>query len=232
MTEVTPFYEKQVQCLLCKNSFSTTKIRSRFVKVNRHDGDFCPIYASSDINPLLYNINVCPSCGFSSTEDFNRYIVPTIQEELEEKISLHWTKQDYGKIRNYEKAINTYKLGAYCALIKREKKITIAGLYLRTAWLYRHIEKEKQEQRFLRLAVHEYIESYSTGDFQGTSMTEVKLTYLIAELLRRLEQYEDAARYLSKVLEKQKSSTEPKIIEMARNRWQEMRGAYKEALSG
>ncbi|WP_244888201.1 DUF2225 domain-containing protein [[Bacillus] enclensis] len=60
MTELTPYYDKKIQCLACRHSYSTTKIRSRFVKVKGHESDFCPVYGSDEINPLLYNVSVCP----------------------------------------------------------------------------------------------------------------------------------------------------------------------------
>jgi uncharacterized protein len=231
MTVVTPFYDKKTQCLSCKHSFSTTKIRSRFVKLSGYDSDFCPVYQADEINPLLYNVSVCPKCGFSYTDDFTAYIPPVLKSELKEKISLHWQPQDYGKLRSYEDAINTYKLAAYCALIKKEKKLTIAGLYLRTAWLYRKTDDQEQERRFINLATHEYIDAYMTEGTSGSLMSETKLLYIIAELLRRQNKIEESVIYLSKVIGKQRLSTEPKIIDMARERWYEIREEYKESKS-
>ncbi|MBN8193566.1 DUF2225 domain-containing protein [Bacillus sp. NTK074B] len=231
MTVVTPFYDKKTQCLSCKHSYSTIRIRSRFVKLSGYDTDFCPLYESDEVNPLLYNVSVCPVCGFSYTDDFTSYILPVLKAELEEKISLHWKPQDYGKIRSYEDAINTYKLAAYCALIKKEKKMTIAGLYLRTAWLYRKIGERDQERRFINLATHEYIDSYLTDNVSGSLMSETKLLYIIAELLRRQDKIDESVAYLSRVISKQHLSTEPNIIEMARDRWYEIREGYKETKS-
>ncbi|MCA1064952.1 DUF2225 domain-containing protein [Rossellomorea sp. AcN35-11] len=229
MTVVTPFYDKKTQCLSCKHSYTTTRIKTRFVKLAGYDSDFCPLYESEEINPLLYNVSVCPRCGFSYTDDFTKYIPPVLKAELEKKISLHWQPQDYGKHRSCEDAINTYKLAAYCALIKKEKKVTIAGLYLRTAWLYRKISEKEHERRFINLATHEYIDAYMTDGVSGTLMSETKLLYIIAELLRRQDKIEDAVAYLNKVISKQHLSTEPKIIEMAKDRWYEIREIYKEA---
>ncbi|PFG04889.1 hypothetical protein ATG71_1685 [Bacillus sp. es.034] len=231
MTVVTPFYDKKTQCLSCKHSYSTIRIRSRFVKLSGYDSDFCPLYESDEVNPLLYNVSVCPQCGFSYTDDFTVYIPPVLKAELEKKISLHWQPQDYGKVRSYEDAINTYKLAAYCALIKKEKKVTIAGLYLRTAWLYRKMADKEQERRFINLAAHEYIDAYLTDGASGSLMSETKLLYIIAELLRRQDKIDEAVAYLSKVISKQHLSTEPKIIEMARERWYEIREMHKEMKS-
>ncbi|MGD6968183.1 DUF2225 domain-containing protein [Rossellomorea vietnamensis] len=229
MTEITPFYQKNLECLSCKNSFRTTKIRSRFIKLRCHETDFRPVYQDEKINPLLYNVNVCPACGFSFTDDFNRYIVPALKTEIQEKLSAHWTEQDFGGSRSTLEAINTYKLAILSGTLKREKSVTMAGLYLRTAWLYRSIENEEQENRFMTLAMNTYITTYTNEDFAGMGMSETKILYLIAELQLRLQKYREAASYFSKVLSKQKNSLEPRIVEMARDRWQEMREDYRKA---
>ena len=57
----------------------------------------------------------------------------------------------------------------------------------------------------------------------GTQMSETRVLYLIAELSRRIGDVEYATRYFSKVIEKQSTSLEPKIVEMAKERWQEIR---------
>jgi uncharacterized protein (DUF2225 family) len=81
----------------------------------------------------------------------------------------------------------------------------------------------EQEQRFMKLALMEYEESNKTDDFRGTQMSEFKLLYLTGELSRKTNKTEQAIYYFSKVIERQRQSVEPKIIEMARERWQEIR---------
>ncbi|MBS4173939.1 DUF2225 domain-containing protein [Bacillus sp. FJAT-49736] len=225
MDQLSPFYEKSFECYLCKGTFTSLKIRSRFVKVDYYDKDFCPNYKTKELNPVLYNIYVCPHCGFSFSDEFSKHIIPVIKSELIEKVSNHWVHQDFGQNRSIQQAINAYKLASYCAVIKQEKKVTIAGIFLRIAWLYRLLEKEQEQQRFLQIAVQEYKDSYINEDFLGTQMSEMKLLYLIAEILRRTDQYDEAVYYFSKVIEKQSSATERTIVEMARDQWNEMRKA-------
>nr|WP_318565235.1 DUF2225 domain-containing protein [Peribacillus simplex] len=71
-----PLYDKNMECLLCKQKSTTKKVRSRFVEVAKYDTDFCPIHADSAVNSLYYNIFVCPHCSFSYSEDFSRYFPP------------------------------------------------------------------------------------------------------------------------------------------------------------
>lgn len=54
-------------------------------------------------------------------------------------------------------------------------------------------------------------------------MTEVRVAYLAAELSRRLGERDIAIRYFSTVIEQQRTSSETKIIEMAKEAWGEMR---------
>jgi len=126
-----------------------------------------------------------------------------------------------------EEGIMTYKLGILSGTLKKEKFVNMAGLALRTAWLYRLQDKQEEEIRFLEMARNRYAESYSNDDYNGTQMSESRMLYLIAELSRKIGDIEYATRYFSKVIEKQNSSLEPTIVEMAKDRWHEIR-AQKE----
>lgn len=94
---------------------------------------------------------------------------------------------------------------------------------MRLAWLYRTYKVPEQEKRFMRLALQEYMASYSNDDFLGTHMSEVRILYLIGELHRRLGETKQAILYFSKVIAKKKETIETGIIAMAHERWQEIR---------
>jgi uncharacterized protein len=227
MAQLEPLYDKKYNCSMCEQPFTTKKVRSRFVKVLRYDTDFAPLYAEEFENPNLYYVNVCPSCGFSFTDEFSSYFTPGSKKAISEKICSQWVPREFSRSRTIQEAMNTYKLGAYCSALKKEKHIVTAGLYIRLAWLYRLQENEEQEIRFLKLALAEYTESYSKGDFRGTQVSELRVMYLIAELSRRTGNSQDSVRFLSRVIEKQRQSVEPQIIQMAKDRWQEMREDQK-----
>mgnify|MGYP006417068607 CR=1 FL=1 len=223
MNQIEPLYDKKYTCAMCESTFTTKKVRSRFVKVLNFDTDFAPLYADGFENPNFYYINVCPDCGYSFTDDFSSYFPPGAKQVIQDKICSQWVPHDYGAERTIQDALNTFKLAAYSSMLKKEKHIVTAGLYIRIAWLYRSTENLDQELRFLKLALKEYTESYSTGDYKGTQVSELRLMYLIGELSRRLGQTQDAVRFFSKVIEKQRQSVEPQIIQLAKDRWQELR---------
>lgn len=227
MTSLEPLYDKKLECINCKQPFTSKKIRSRFIRVARFDTDFFPQYDSEEFNPLLYHIHVCPSCGFSFSEDFSKFFPPGTKEAIQIEVTNRWVPHDFSSGRTIKQAIQTYKLAIYCGTLKKEKHILLAGMYIRIAWFYRMLELEQQEQRFMKLAVHEYEQSYVEDDFKGTQVSEIRLLYLIGELSRRLNDTEKAVQYFSKVIERQKQSAEPTIIEMAKERWHEIRESRK-----
>lgn len=227
MTELLPLYDKTHECLMCHKTFTSKKARSRFVKMIKYDTDFCPLYSTEGVNPLYYYVKVCPHCGFSFSDDFLPFFAPGSKEVITEKVCNNWVSQDFGGERNVQSAIQTLKLAAYCGTLKKEKHINLAGLYIRLAWLYREIDNQEQELRFTNLALKEYMESYSTDDYKGTQVTEVRMFYLIGELSRRTNKIDQATRYFSKVIENQKNTTEATTVEMAKERWHEIREMQK-----
>ncbi|SOC12985.1 hypothetical protein SAMN05880501_10784 [Ureibacillus xyleni] len=218
--EVSPFYEKKIECLCCKKTFSTFKIRTKSIKVEHTDTDFCPTYSDSAVNALYYNVFVCEHCGFSFTEDFTKYFAPGIRESIHEEISSKWVPRSFCGERSVVVAIESYKLAYVCGVYKKEKSVSLAGLALRIAWLYRSLKNEEQEQRFIKMARDHYLTSFSTEDYAGTQMSGTRVMYMVAELSRRIGDLDNATRFFSKVIENQRVGGEAKLIEMAKEQWQ------------
>ncbi|MBD7985601.1 DUF2225 domain-containing protein [Sporosarcina sp. Sa2YVA2] len=229
--EISPAYMKKMECINCKEKFTTTKIRSRFVRVQKHDTDFKPVYADMAINPLLYNVAVCPHCGFSYTDDFSTYFAPGVKKEITDTITSLWSGRSFGNGRTIEEAIEAYKLAYLSASVKKEKSLTMAGITLRIAWLYNDLQEYDTEKRFRSIARDLYTEAYSEGDHVGTQMSETRVLYMIAELSHQIGDAEGATRNFSKVIEGQRTSTEPHIIEMAKERWQEIREKREQVIA-
>lgn len=220
--EITPYYDKQITCIHCNENFTTTRIRKSTIKVIETESDFHQIYKG--VNPLFYNVYVCEHCGVSFTNDFSTYFAPGTKEMLVSRICENWTPHSFNGERTIEQAIQAYQLAIICGEIKKESHVLLAGLALRTAWLYRESGKLEWEQRFLESSRDEYINSFLHGDYQRTSMTEMKVLFLVGELSRRLNDIETATKYFSKIIEQQRSSTEIAIIKKTKEIWQEMRG--------
>ncbi|MCM3711594.1 DUF2225 domain-containing protein [Sporosarcina luteola] len=221
--EVSATYAKKMDCKNCKEKFTTTKILSRFVRVSKHESDFKPVYSDSNVNPILYNVAVCPNCGFAFTDEFSSYFAPGVKEEIAQKITSLWSGRSFGDERTIEEAIETYKLAYISASLKKEKALTMAGIMLRIAWLYDDMDDIDSGLRFRKVSRNLYTEAYSAGDHAGTQMSETRVLYLMAELSHQIGDKEEAIRNFSKVIESQRTSTDPQIIKTAKERWQEIR---------
>ncbi|MBM7704610.1 DUF2225 domain-containing protein [Metabacillus iocasae] len=227
MEPLTPLYDKTITCALCKKEYTTKKIRSRFVRPIKYDTDFFTFYENAHLNPLFYHVHVCPTCGYSATEDFSPSFLLNTDLELKEKVSAHWIEQDYGQERTIEDAIKAYKLALFCSVIKKEKHITIASILLRLSWLYRINEDSKREAHFMKYALHHYEESYLVDDSRDSQMSIVKMLYMIGELYLRLDNEQQATFYFSQIIQKHGQHSDQKIISMTRERWYELRERNK-----
>ncbi|AET66343.1 hypothetical protein Desor_0650 [Desulfosporosinus orientis DSM 765] len=216
------FYEKKMTCIYCSSPFVTQKVRSRFSVPYKIDSDFCPHFREGNYNPHYYFVNVCPECGFAFSEEFSDHFPVGTKEAIKLGIANKWTKRDFGQFRESKQAIETYKLAILAGSLKKEKNAVLAGLSLRLAWLYRAEGIFDQEKRFLALALQSYEESFLYSDFTGTSMSELRVLFMVGELSRRLGQPEKAIAYFSKIIQHKEANEEPKIVNLARKQWQEM----------
>ncbi len=219
MPTIEPYYSKKMTCPLCDTEFTTSRVRSRAAIPSVIDSDFCAHYKEKNVNPNYYAVNVCPECGYAYTEEFSPNFPAGTKGILEKKVSQNWEKRAYDGERDGMKAMATFKLAILSATLKKEKHVVMGNLCLRLAWIYRIEEETDQEERFLRLAVEEFEKSYLDSDFTATSMSELRMLYMIGELNRRLKDYQKAITYFSKIVEHPKKSTEMKTVNMAREQW-------------
>ncbi len=224
---IEPLYDKSVNCSFCEHSFTTKKVRSRFARPIKTDTDFCQYFEEDDHNPVIYFINVCPECGFAFSDNNSPYFSPGTKEAIHAQIASKWSKQNYGGARTKEQAIQTYKLALFTATLKKEKHIVLAGICLRLAWLYRMLKNKDEENRFNRLALSRYLDSYTEGNYENEKMSEMSLLYFIGELNRRLGNYQDAVRFFSRVTNHPLKDTDPKYIKLAREQWGLTRELYE-----
>ncbi|MFZ3590647.1 DUF2225 domain-containing protein [Bacillus sp. DJP31] len=220
-------FDRSVVCTICSQNHTTKKVRYRYIRALRSDSDFCSYYEDEENSPLLYYVSVCPNCGYAASDEFSTYFPPNSKVAIEHAFSSGWKNKDYGKKRSVKEAIEAYKLAIYCATLKKEKHIVLAGLYMRLVWILRKESMTDQEVRFMKLAVSEYVQSYSNEDYESTDMSQVKLLYLIGDLYRRLNDEKQAILYLSRVIQHREETLEKRMIELAREAWKEIRESQK-----
>ncbi len=93
------------------------------------------------------------------------------------------------------------------------------NICLNIGWLYRLKEDKEGEIRFLKLAIEQFREAYNTESLNGTSMDDGKLSYLIGELSRRINDKEEALSWFNTCLNLSSTRMNPSLNEMAREQW-------------
>lgn len=210
---VEPLFQVKVTCANCEMEFRTSRVRSSFKKATRTDTDFCIYY--KDINPDYYVVRVCPYCGFAGTENFSNQMTAAQKKRFQEKIGQYWSHRDFGNKRNWDQAMQTYKLALLCAQLKDEKDRIVAGILHHIAWLYRYKRNWEQEKRFLEYALEAYI---SVFEWEGDEVNNARLMYLIGELNRRLGHFQQAVRWFSRVIN-DKRIMDAGMIRASREQW-------------
>ena len=215
VTEEELIFDKTYTCPVCDKIFKAKNVKAGKVKLVAMDSDLRPKYQGMD--SLKYDAVACPSCGYTALNRFFNYMTSVQAKLIRENISQNFRGlPQEGEIYSYDEAIARHKLALVNTIVKRSKLSEKAYTCLKTAWLIRgkcetmsaetpdyvNVKKELQaeETEFLKNAYEGFQEAFSKEMFPMCGMDENTCTYLVGELARRLGHYEDASRWISKVL--------------------------------
>lgn len=210
-------YNKEIVCPVCSKKFDVTKIRSKGLKVASRDTDFCVFYEG--INPLCYDVWVCENCGYSAQADKFEEINDRDAASIKQKLSPKWKKRSFNGERDIDIAIETFKLVLLNLQVRGAKSSEFAKVCLRIAWLYR-MKQDQKEIEFLKFALKHYSDTYEKERFPVDKLDENTCLYIIGELNRRIGNYEDAVKWLSRLISSPDARKNPSLIETAREQFQ------------
>lgn len=211
-------------CPICEKKIKVTRVRSRLDMI-KQDTDFCCQY--KNVNPYYYTIWFCPHCSYAAQDTYFDEIVPAAAERIQKFFSDRNVSIDLSGTRTREQAIVSYQLAILCAELAASPASRLAGLHLRLGWLYREAGQKEEERVILAKAAEYYEKTLAQESMPVGPMSELTITYLAAELLRRTGANEKALLYLSKVVSSPQAREEKRIADLARDVWQDMRAAAK-----
>lgn len=208
-------FDKGFNCPVCDEEFNSKMVRTGKVKLLSADTDLRPKYQLVD--SLKYDALVCPKCGYASLSRFFKFMLPAQAKMIRENISSNFKGiETSGNTYSYDDAIARHQLALANAVVKKAKDSEKAYTCLKIAWLYRgkaeHLPKDtenynqiikelkEQEVELLDNACEGFLSAYSKESFPMCGMDELTVTYLVADLCRRTGRFDDAARWISKVL--------------------------------
>lgn len=219
-------YDKETKCPVCEHNFKVRMVKSASPRVQKKDGDF---YIKYDvINPYFYDVWLCNYCGYSSMKaDFTK--VKEHQKTLiSSKITTKWQGKTYPEVYDVNIAIERYKLALYNSVIMEAASSRKAMNCLKIAWMYRITEDKDNELLFLNQALEGFNDAFLNESTPVYGMDHGTLMYLIGELYRRVDEFENANIWFSKLITS--SNVDQKIKEMARTQRdliKEVEGANK-----
>lgn len=242
ITEEEVLFEKTFNCPVCGNDFKSKMVKSGKVKLLTQDTDLRPVF--QHVDPLKYDAVVCPRCGYAALNRFFKYLTDTQISLIKSTISASFKGlSGSGDTLSYDEAITRHKLALVNSIVKKSKTSERAYICLKTAWVIRgKIENlsteeetsenqmaiknlQKEEEEFIQKAYEGFNEAILKEAFPMCGMDESTVSLLIADLARRTHKYEEASRWLSKILVSRNSNE--RINEKAR----EIKDLMRESLS-
>lgn len=242
ITEEEVLFEKTFNCPVCGNDFKSKMVKSGKVKLLTQDTDLRPVF--QHVDPLKYDAVVCPRCGYAALNRFFKYLTDTQISLIKSTISASFKGlSGSGDTLSYDEAITRHKLALVNSIVKKSKTSERVYICLKTAWVIRgKIENlsteeetsenqmaiknlQKEEEEFIQKAYEGFNEAILKEAFPMCRMDESTVSLLIADLARRTHKYEEASRWLSKILVSRNSNE--RIKEKAR----EIKDLMRESLS-
>lgn len=214
-SEEDTIFDKTFTCPVCDQEFKSKNVKSGKVKLLSLDTDLRPIYQNMD--PLKYDAIVCPSCGFAALNRFFKYVTSAQAALIKKNISANFRGiKESGNIFDYDDAIARHKLSLVNSIVKKAKTSEKAYTCLKTAWVIRGKAEKlpksttdynkqiedlaREELDFIIKAYDGFEEAFAKESFPMCGMDETTITLLMAELARRSGKYDEAGRWVSKVL--------------------------------
>ncbi len=214
-SEADFLFDKTFVCPVCDSEFHSRMVRTGKVKLLAADTDLRPKYQHVDC--LKYDALVCPKCGYAALSRFFKFMMPAQAKMIRESITANFKGLGgTGSTYSYDDAIERHQLALANTVVKKAKDSEKAYTCLKMAWLCRgkaeelpkdtpereNIIKELQEQEkeLLINAYSGFESAFTKESFPMCGMDELTVTYLVAELARRIGKYEESSRWISRVL--------------------------------
>lgn len=209
-------WQKEVSCPVCSNTFITNNYRTKSLTVLKKEDDFHEIYGV--INPIAFDIWVCPECLYAAKKEDYETINPEVLERIAKDKSARKKTAgdlDFNLVRDYDTGIMSYRLAFMCYQYRKATFAFIGSLHLKCAWLAREKGDTVLEKMELKKVIENYETAFSIGEKISGQISEIGVLYLIGELYRRLGDSATAAKYLMKVRQSPNADSEKAILRMA-----------------
>lgn len=206
---------KTYTCPVCNKEFKSLALKANRAKLKGTDRDLRPTY--NGIEPLKYDVVMCPKCGCAAVTRYWPSITETQRKMIKAGISGKFVPKEYaGDTYTFDEALERYQMALANAMVKQAKASEKAYICLRAGWTLRskyesldpadpkyaeESERTKSMERdFLESALEGFVSARTTEVPPICGMDELTLDYLIAALSVEFEKYDQAARLVGSLL--------------------------------
>lgn len=218
-------FGKKWTCPICGGEFKNPTVKSSKARMIGSDMDLRPVYEK--INPLKYEVVLCPHCGYSALERYFATVTSVQKKLIQEKICAAYKEREEKETFSYEDGFLRYKMALINSMAKQASDSEKAYVCLKAAWMLRawreslngDEEKQenlaKQEEEFLRNAKEGFEQANIKEDYPLCGMDETTVDYLRAALSSHFGEYEAAMKLVSGIIANRGAG--PRIKDRARD---------------
>ncbi|MBQ9990391.1 MAG: DUF2225 domain-containing protein [Lachnospiraceae bacterium] len=214
MSEVEKLFDKKYTCPVCDNTVLGKTVRTGKARLLKTDMDLRNVFEG--IEPLKYEVILCPKCGYAALAKFFDSVTSIQQKYITEKITPNFKPlNDEGEEYSYEQALSRYNIAYANAVVKMAKASEGAYICLKSGWLCRSYKEsleasgaapeqiakvEGMETDYLKKAYAHFTKAVQSEDFPICGMDENTVDYLMAVLAMECGEYSVSSKLLSKLL--------------------------------
>lgn len=206
-------FVKTMECPCCRIDFETYVVRAGKITPAGQDDDLRPRF--NEIDPLKYDVAMCPICGYSSLLKNFESATSVFKDKIREHVTPHFTGVvEEGFNYSYDEAILRYKMALLCDAVGSDKISRRAYTCLKLSWvirgyletesdkitLRRRKELEADEYDCMQLAYKGFAKAYSEENLPVCGMDEPSICYLLSVLSYKMKDYKETIRYIYIVL--------------------------------
>lgn len=217
-------FPKELTCPVCDTKFQVAMLRDSKLKLKERTDELRNI--CEDIEPLIYNIWVCPHCFYSMKKTefsaLNEIQKRNLSNQLVQRKNS--TKLDFTKSSTYGFVLKAYKLSIDCCncLGKKNVEDRIAELWMNIAWLYDDLGQQENALEARKQALAKFKNSYSFGT-DRTDGQDQKIEYLIGKLSAVFGNMKEAKDFLFKIVCRRNSH--PLLKKMAQDGLEQLKNS-------
>lgn len=214
------FLQEEYTCPCCDSPVRALKTINKYLKLIKTDNDFCQHYKT--VNPLFYEIIICPGCGYAFSHDSLEKLSHGAKQIVREKIKKMSRPPSYGGPRSLDEAIECFQYAFQFHYDLKVNGFTKPDLSLKLAWLYRYKEDTENEKKHLLLALERFLAAYENGKYEDAE-NDIYMMYIIGQIHLKTGNPGEALKWLSRITQHPQKDRASNLVEKAREQWQEIK---------